>query len=346
MRLIAVNSRCALYLLDEKGGKIDPVGFISALMEVRTARDLLNLLIEHGDTIATYEFFTNLDSRFEADEPWFSEGAIKDAIDTLMQRSGLQLRYENDLSDKQARLDSISTNDLINRINAMSGDESVTIDELLSSVKRYQVLEVYLDKIHDRARRWEALFTYAAIANGATPPQGFITSQDDKANVFAIHHEAIEKAMPDGHFPLWDYFKSHRDKITKEVGREFGNGLHMSVTRQMCVFNLVNVPNDPQTLLRLTCGRIAADGINEWTTYGGAYNQSTIWQRVEFDIEGGYRITDKTDLVIDALRNLIVSNRIRLCAVCGRPFVIKRKGRQYCGDVCKQKAFTARKEGR
>ena len=342
MRLIAVNERAALYLQDHKQPKRDEAGFIASLLEIRTARDLISFLIDHADVITDFKPFRSIDVPTD-DETWFSQGAVMNAADTM------RISYRADLSKAQERFDSQSLVELVGKIDTATSDTDMTFDELMNtirSVKRHEVVEVVISKIRELQERWESLLTFAAIGNGSTPPDGFITSQDDKANVFAIHHEAIEKAMPDGHFPLWDYFKSHRDKITKEVGHEFGNGLHMSVTRQMCVFNLVNVPNDPQTLLRLTCGRIAADGINEWTTYGGAYNQSTIWQRVEFDIEGGYRITDKTDLVIDALRNLIASNRIRLCAVCGRPFVIKRKGRQYCGDVCKQKAFTARKEGR
>ena len=336
MRLIAVNSRCALYLLDEKGGKIDPVGFISALMEVRTARDLLNLLIEHGDTIATYEFFTNLDSRFEADEPWFSEGAIKDAIDTLMQRSGLQLRYENDLSDKQARLDSISTNDLINRINAMSGDESVTIDELLSSVKRYQVLEVYLDKIHDRARRWEALFTYAAIANGATPPQGFIASADDGANAFLIPPDDIAAIHPSGWFYVWDSVKKLKKR--DEPHRWGKVYIHRSFEKaDRCVFTLAGVPSDKDAIVPTVCGEIAAWGLNSWLG-DKPY--------IEFRLGEGFRPHSQSNPIDDALRDLIVNDRIRLCTECGRPFVPKRNTRRYCTDSCKVKSSVARKEGR
>ena len=346
MRLVAVNERTALYMVDEKVSSIDAVGFVSALMEVRTARDLLNLLIDHADAIAAYRFFTTNDPSFKASEPWFTEGAIRDAADALNLKRNVGLRYQTELEAVQDRLNAISTAALVDRINGMSGDETVTIDDLLSSVKHYKVIEIYLDKLHDRAERWEALFTFAAIGNGATPPRGFITSADDGASAFLIPPEDIAKIGPSGWFFEWDRVKKRKRKD----GPSYWHGLYLARSFEKsdrCVFTLVEHSNDPQVIIQTVCGAIAAWGLSSWC--GGAPYFETFECEAPFfkyEYGRGFYPSSQSNLVNDALRDVIVNDQIRLCSVCGKPFVAKRKSRQYCGDVCKQKAFTARKEGR
>lgn len=334
--MVAVNERTALYMVDEKAQKVDAVGFVSSLIGVRTARDLLNLLIDHADTIAAYRFFATNDSSFKASEPWFTEGAIRDAADALNLKRNVGLRYQTELEAAQDRLNAISTAALVDRINGMSGDETVTIDELLSSVKHYKVMEVYLDKLRDRAERWAALFTFAAIGNGATPPRGFITSADDGASAFLIPPEDIAKIHPSGWFIEWDSVK----KMKRKEEPKRWNDLYISRSFEKsdrCVFTLVEHSSDPQVIIATVCGTIAAWGLNSWCSDRPF---------IEYRHGHGFRPHSQSNLIDDALRKLIVNDQIRLCAVCGKPFVAKRKTKLYCGDVCKQKAFTARKEGR
>lgn len=340
MRLVAVNQHTALYVVEDKQGTIDAGGFISALLDVRNAKHLITLLIDYADTITVYRYLHSNQTAWDVGnpEPWFSEGSIRDGCDTL------RVAYESKPNDVQGRFDSATTTMLMNKLDSVKSMED--LECVLHRAKRREVVTVNLDKLHDIRERWESLLTYAAIGGGVTPPQGFITADEKNANALCIHHEAIERAMPEGRFDMWEYFTSHNNKTTREVGHEFGRGLHMNRSHQLCVFNLVNVPNDPQLLLRLTCGRIAADGINAWAVGGGLYDRGGILQEVAFDPDKGFHVTDQTDLIIDALRSVIVNDKVRLCPICGKPFIPQRKSRKYCSDSCKQRPYMAKKEGR
>lgn len=342
MKLIGVNEHAALYMVEDKPARIDADAFIADLLDVRNAKHLIRLLIDHSDTITAYQDLrlsaTN-ESAFHKKEPWFSEGHMRDAADSFHTTYPL---YQSDLDGAQERFDSVSRSEIANRLGSHT-DKMISADELLSILhsSKHEVVTVNLGQLHDTRERWESLLTFAAIGNGATPPNGFITSEDPQANVFRIHHEAIEKAMPNGVFRWWEQLE---DRKAKRDGLYFGKHLHMRGYRDLCVFNLVNTPNDPKSLLRVTCGSIAAEGINQWC--GGYLGGASVWQEVEYDPDKGYYISDQTDLIIDALRTLIVNDKVRLCLICGKPFIPKRKTKQYCSDVCKQKAFTTRKEGR
>ena len=319
MRLLAVNEKTALFERAGKSGQPDWRGFVADLLDIRKASDLMDLLLVHADIVASFERLTQ--SRTHQDEPWFAEGQMRDVADRA------RVPYCPELSNAQERFDANMAVELAAKIEA-----NQDVFDAIRSTKRRDVIEVDLRALHDLRERWECLLTYAAIANGEEPPEDFLTASDADATVFRIHHEAIEKATKNGCWGVWETL-NQRGK--GKAGVNLG-GVQATKHGPMCIF-MLHEPGTPEALLAIACGTIAQDAINGWMPRN---------PNISYKPGLGFQVNTTDENVFTCLRDLIVGNRIRLCRVCGKPFIIKREGKIYCSGACKQRPYDEKKKGR
>lgn len=177
---------------------------------------------------------------------------------------------------------------------------------------------------------------------------------DDEDLLVAIPYETVLEVLPTGMTPSEMDKKLRKAKYLAliPVVQDWEELEFEDEPRPLSELNLEvklhTVFEKPEVAIELAIKDVLAFALTEWIAYFGSM------QGVSNSYNEGLTIREsKMNDVILELANIVVEQRVGLCPVCGRPFVVKRRpnakgqlNKKCCTDSCKVRdSVTSRRKG-
>lgn len=375
-RLLAVNEFQALYEYrsDAPDQPIEPFSYLNDLLSVRSAAGFVSFLKNHPQGLRELERSHTLDwevkltririprsSRFD-----YSEKAIMNAA------TARGVDYLDAMTDTSGHFDEVSAHEeLSNRLRTFvdkHGRDAVWTQELEAEYvslwdgsPKADLFRLVYGSLGYLVERIEALLLLSASVKNDTRfrdkfqcrRESLYGHDGDEDLIVAVPYGTVLEVLPRGMFPseMDDKLSKARYLALIPVVQDWEELELTDDPRPLSELNLEvklsTVREEPEVAIELAIKDILAFALTEWIAYFSSM------QGVSNSYHEGLTVRDsKMNEVILELANVVVEERVGLCPVCGRPFIVKRKpnakgllNKKYCTDSCKVRDSIAAKRG-